>query len=162
MNFLPSISLARIAVYAAIVLAIFGAGAYAEHKRMQPKLDKVTNEYNQFKGGVAALGQAAKTAAAKKALEDLKAKERADENAKRNTDRNRTDIARVRDAADRARGSGVPAAPPGSACPAAWVCFDAAAYERATGERRAEVRRIADKGTQVEIDHNEAIDWANP
>lgn len=162
MNFLPGVSLARIAIYAAIVLGLIGFGARLEHNRMQKKLDKVTAEYNQFKGGVAALGAAAKTAAAKKALEDVKAKERADENRARIAADNRRAIDRMRADADRARGRGLPAAPAGSGCPAALVCYDRAALERADRERRDAIRKLADEGTAVEIDHREAVKWANP
>jgi hypothetical protein len=161
MNLLPGVSLVKIGIYAAIVAFIFGAGVSCEHKRIQPKLDKVTNEFNQFKGGVAALGRAAAERATAQARRDLLMKERADENAKAAADRNRTDIKRVRDAND-SRSRGLSAAPSGSKCPASQVCFDAGEFERANGERRAAVRRLADEGTQVEIDHNEAIKWANP
>ena len=162
MNLLPGLSLVKILVYLAIVAALVGLGARLEHNRMQKKLDKAVAEHNQFKGGVAALGEAAKTAAAVKALQDIKAKERADENTKRNLERSRSDIARLRADADRARGGRLPAAPAGSGCPAAWVCYDRAALERADRARRDSIRSAADRGTEVEINHREAVEWANP
>lgn len=161
MNFLPGVSLVKILVYAAIVLGLMAAGARLEHNRMQPKLDKVTAEYNQFKGGVAVLGRAATIAAEKQKLADIKAKERTDEQSKVAVASNRTAIKRVRDANDARRG-GLRAAPAGSECPAAWICFDAAAFERADGERRSAVRGLADEGTEVGIRLKMAIEWANP
>ncbi len=169
MNLLPGVSLVKIGIYAAIILGLVGFGARMEHNRMQPKLDKVTAEFNQFKGGVTALGRAAQLKAELQARKDLKAKELADENAKAAADRNRTDIGRMRADADRTRGSGLPGAPAGSKCPPAQICFDVGIFESADRarrdalrQRRETVRGIADQGTQVEIDHNEAIHWANP
>ena len=63
--------IARILVVLAIVAGLVGTGAYLEHGRMQKKVDAVQAAYDQFKGGVAALGKAAEIATAKKTLDDL-------------------------------------------------------------------------------------------
>ena len=161
----------RIAFLAAIVLGLMGAGAAIEHRRMAKKLDAMTalrdaavTQYNQFKGGVAALGREAAARNATIALADLKRKERADEEHARRTADDRRTIERLRaDAARRdSRGGSVSAAPAGSRCPEGQVCFDRAEYQRAIGEFDREARRLADEGTQVTTDLNAAITWSNP
>lgn len=159
---LPVIPWIRLATYAAIVLAIFGAGVYVEHGRMQKKLDKVTASFNQFKGGVAALGSDAVARNAKTALDDIKRKERADEeNDRRRADDQRT-IGRLRaDAAARdSRGGSAAPAPAASRCAEGQVCFDRAEYQRAIGEFDQAARRLADEGTQVTSDLETARTWA--
>lgn len=161
MNFLPGVSWVKILVYVGIVLALIGFGARMEHNRMQKKLDAVTNEYNQFKGGVAALGHAAEIAVAKQKLADIKAKERADEERKTRTARVGADVKRVRDANDAGSGR-VYTAPAGSGCPETQVCFDAGEFRAASGKRREGIRGLATEGAQIEIDLNVAREWANP
>lgn len=161
MNLFPAISLTRMLVTAGIILAIAGFGARLEHNRMQKKLDKAVAEHNQFKGGVAALGRAAEIEVAKRTLADMKAKERADEESKRRDAATRATIAGLRADADSARRGLLQARPANSECPEALVCFDADAFERANGERREAVRRLADEGTQVETDLDVAREWAN-
>lgn len=161
MNLLPGVPLVKIGIYVVLVAFVFGAGVSCEHGRMQKKLDKVTNEYNQFKGGVAALGEAAKKAAERQRLADIDAKRKADENHARTTAALRADVKRLRDTNDSRRGR-LPPAPAGSKCPEGQVCFDAAAFERAQRERRDAVRGLVDEGTQVSVDLDVAREWANP
>ncbi len=162
MNLLPGVSLLRIGVYAALIASIYGAGAYFEHNRMQKKLDAAVAQHNQFKGGVAALGHEAAARNAKIALNDIKRKERADEEHARRTAADRRTIGRLRaDAALRdSRGGSAAPAPAGSGCPAEQVCFDRAEYQRALGAFDSGARRLADEGTQVTTDLNTARDWA--
>ena len=141
-----------------VVLAIAGAGAYANGVRWEAKYDKLQASYDTFKGGVAALGEQAKAKAALQALADLKKQERADDENKRTVATLRADIKRVRLEADRARGGGVPAAPAGASRPD-LACFDRAAFESAYGELTAEVRGGADEGTEATVDLNTAKIW---
>ncbi len=160
-DLIPGFTVFKAVMFLAIVAAIFGAGAYSAYSFIWPKLEAERAAFNQFKGGVAAVGLAAQAAAAKQALADLKAKERADENSKLVADRNALDIARLRADADRASGRGLPAAPAGSVCPSTLVCYDRAALERADRDLAAGIRARADSGTKVEINHREAVKWAN-
>lgn len=122
------------------------------------RLDAVKAEYQQFKGGVAALGRAAEKQNALIALNDLKNKERADDENRRTHTADINTILRLRRAADSARGSYVPPAPAGAARPEI-ACFDRAALESALRGFVGEVRGFVDEGTQATIDLNTAKIW---
>lgn len=124
-------------------------------------LESVQTAYSEYRGGVKALGEAAAKRAALQALRDLQDKERADDEAKRNTDRFTADIGRLRQQLDNARRSTVPPAPTGSKCPDGQACFDRADLERALGKLLADVRGLADEGSKVVIDLDSAKRWAN-
>lgn len=141
-----------------VVLGIAGAGAYANGVRWESKYDKLQASYNTFKGGVAALGEAAKAKAAQQALHDLKNRERTDDENARTIATLRTDIARLRLERDSARGSYVPAAPTGAARPD-LACFDRAALESALRELVAEVRGFVDEGAEATLNLNTAKLW---
>ncbi len=161
MNLLPGVSLVKIAVYAAIALAIFGAGGAATYKVMKPQLDKVTAEYNQFKGGVAAAAEASRQAAVAQALRDHKRKERLDaENAARaDLDRNR--IAGLRRDADSAR-SGFLSAVAGEARSAAEAAQFRSKFERAYRTLVDRLRAVGDDGDAAVRDLDTAKEFANP
>ena len=123
------------------------------------RLDDLRAEYEQFKGGVEALGRAAKDAAAAKEAEDKKRKESADaENAKTVAALN-SRIAGLRKQLSTSGGSLSPS-PAGSRCPDGQTCFDRAEYQRADGDFVAEARGLADEGTAVTADLDTAKRWA--
>lgn len=158
-NLLPGVSLVKILVYLAIIAGIFGAGVYVEHGRMQKKLDKVTADFNQFKGGVAALGREAAARNAKTALNDIKRKERADEENARRTAALAAAVAKLRADADRTRGGFV------SALAAAARRADkaeefGAKFERAYRELVQEIRAVGDDGDKAVTDLDSAKEWA--
>ena len=141
-----------------VLAAVAGFAAYKMHQHDQIAYDKLMAEYNTFKGGVAALGEKAKTDAAKQALHDLKNKERADNENKRTTTANAVAIARLRRELDAARGSYVPPAPAGTEHPE-LACFDRDALGSAIRGLVAEVRRLVDEGTAAVTDLNTAKIW---
>lgn len=151
----------RMIGYAVLAASLFGAGAYWMHGRQQAKYEKLVAEYATFKGGVGALGNAAKIANEKRKLLDIKAKEYADEKAVRDLAAARSRIARMRADADRARGSGLPATPANSRCPEGLVCYEERAFERQRARHRDGVRQLLDEGTEVELKLEAAIEWAN-
>lgn len=156
----PYMAFIKAGAVALILLAAFSAGAVWNGNRWEAKYQKLESEYNQFKGGVAALGEAAKVENAKIALADLKAKERADEENKRQHTADIDTILRLRRAADSARGSFVPPAPAGTKCPDGQACFDGPELERALRGLVEEVRGLVDEGTSVATDLNTAKRWA--
>ena len=151
----------RLAGYATLAAGLFGAGAYWMHGRATVKFDRLNAEYNQFKGGVNALGTAAEQAAAKRKLLDIKAKEYADEDRIRKLAVAGRTIERLRRDADSARRSLLSAAPANSRCPEDQVCYDARAFERQRARHRDGVRRLLDEGTEVGIELDNAREWAN-
>lgn len=160
MNLLPGMSLLKIGIYAAIILGLIGTGVYFEHGRMQKKLDAEVAKYNQFVGGVAALGVAAERTAALADATNARNKERADEENRKRTAAVNATIRSLRAARDDARRRLLSAAPAGSKCPDGQACFDGADFERAYGKLVGELRAIADEGTQVTTDLNTAKRWA--
>lgn len=142
-----------------VVLAIAGAGAYANGVRWEAKYDKLQASFDTFKGGVAALGEQAKKDAADKAANDVKLKARTDDENKRTVADLRATVARLRLEADRARGSFVPPASTGASRPD-LACFDRAALESAIRELVTEVRRLVDEGSQATLDLNAAKLWS--
>lgn len=159
MNLLPGVSLVKIGVYVAIVASIFGAGVYVEHSRMQKKLDAEKAAFNQFKGGVAALGHEAAARNALIALNDLKRKERADEENARRTAALAATVRGLRADADRTRGGFV------SALAAAARRADkaeefGAKFERAYRVLVQEIRAVGDDGDAAVVDLDSSKDWA--
>jgi hypothetical protein len=144
----------------ALVASVFLAGWWVNGWRWETKYQKLDAQYQSFGAGVAKLGEQAKAKNALIALDQLKAKERADEQNRRITAGLRADIKRLRD--DRARsGSGVvPAAPAGSVRPD-LACFGRTELERAYGELVTEVRGLADEGTAATVDLDTTKKWAD-
>ena len=125
------------------------------------RLDALQTEYDAFKGGVEALGKAAKVEADRKAKEDRTKKEQADaENAKTVADLNAR-IAGLRKQLSTSGGSMSPA-PAGSRCPDGQTCFDRAEYQRADGVFVAGARSLSDEGAAVTADLDTAKRWARP
>ena len=122
------------AIAAGVVIVALGIAVKVQTSR----LDAVKAEYAQFKGGIEALGKAAELAAKAKEAADKENKEKADaQNAK-----TKADLAGVyaayRSLRDqRARGSLLPEAAPGSASPDR-ITFDRAGFDSAlSGFERA-------------------------
>ena len=144
----------------ALVASVFFAGWWVNGWRWESKYQKLDAQYQSFSQGVARLGEQAKAKNALQALNDLKAKERADEQNRMDHARDAAIIARMRYDTDSARGSIVPPAPAGSKCPEGQACFDAAELERAERTRREAVRGLVDEGTAIATDLNTAKKWA--
>lgn len=149
-----------IAAWAAIAAGVVILALGTALKVQTSRLETVKQEYATFKGGVAALGEQAKAAAAKQALHDLKNRERTDDENARRIAAFRTAIAQLRDERDRARSSIVPPNPAGSKCPDGQACFDRAELERALRAFRAGSRGLTDEGSEVTIDLDSAKAWA--
>ena len=154
--------LLKLLPYAIAAVIGFGTGWQVNGWRWESNYQRLEAEYNKFKGGVAALGEQAKTKNAIQALNDLKLKERTDEQNRIDRAADRAAITRLRDDADRARRSPLPPAPAGSSRPDLLV-LDRAEFERAHGEAlsrlRDGARRLADEGTAATIDLNTGKMW---
>jgi len=142
------------ALGAALVIGVLGLWGYVEKQRYEA----LKAEYEQFKGGVEALGLAAKKAAAEKEAADKLRKEQADAENKRSTDALLADIKRLRD--QRSRSSIVPAKPPASKCPDGQACFERAQLELALRDYRSAIRGLVDEGSAVTVDLDSARKWA--
>lgn len=142
----------------AVLATAFGAGWKINGDRWEVKYTALNSKFEQFKGGVAALGHAAEARSAIQALNDLKSKERNDEEHTRVTAAMRADIKRVRHDADSARGSFVPSAPAGAARPD-LACFDRGEFESALRDFVADIRGQADEGTAATVDLDLAKVW---
>ena len=149
--------------YAIAAAVGFGGGWTVNGWRWSAKYKTLETQYIKFKGGVAAIGEQAKTRNAIQALNDLKAKEYEDENNRAVHAADRVAIKQLRDDRDRARRSPVPPAPAGSSRPDLLV-LDRAEFERAHGEAlgrlREGARGLADEGTAATIDLDTAKKWA--
>ena len=167
---LPAVAigpLLRLAGYALLVAGLFGAGAYWEHGRMQKKLDAKTAEFNQFKGGVIALGEDAKRRAALTEATHARNKERADEENRNRTAAVAAATRRLRLERDDARGRLLSEAGRTPGCPDGKACFDRAelgAAFRVRGEGleryRAAVLDLAREGAESTIALDAAKGWA--
>lgn len=123
----------RVFAIAAALAAAAAGGAYQMHKHDQVKYDAMKAEYDTFKGGVAALGEAAEKDKQRVEAANAANKKRADDElakAKR-------DLAGLYDAygrlRDRPRGSVLPTATPGANDPDR-TCFSRAALDRGLAE----------------------------
>ena len=140
----------------------FSGGWMVNGWRWDAKYTKLDAEYQKFKGGVAALGEQAKARNAVQALNDLKAKEYADEQNRMDRSRAAVTIDRLRRDADSSHRSPLPSAPAGSSRPD-LLCLDRAEFERAHGEAlnrlREGARGLADEGTAATINLDTAKRW---
>lgn len=159
MSFLPGISLIRIAIYATIVLGLIGMGVYWEHSRMQKKLDAKVAEFNQFKGGVDALGREARKEALEKDLWNKILKEKTDEESRSRIAALKRDTDRLRADADRAR-EGFVSRLTAAARRANKAEEFRSEFERAYRELVQEVRAVGDDGVACMIDLDAAKGWA--
>ena len=148
---IPLIGYAALA--AALVMGLTGLWAYVEKQRYEA----LKQEYEQFKGGVEALGQAAKKKADQDAAADKARQEKTDADHKRIHDADAATIARLR--ARHPSSSFVPPAPAASSRPE-LACFDRADYSRADGVFTEGARRLADEGAAATLDLNSAKAWA--
>lgn len=153
-DFLP-----RILLYAAIAAALAGAGAVGASKYYGSRLKALQAEYDQFKGGVEALGRAAEKRKAEIELSNKLSKEKADRENKDAASRLLADVKRLRDERDRARGSIVPSAPADSRSPD-LACFARTELESAIGELVGQLRGISQEGDQTALSLKVAREWA--
>ena len=137
----------------------FGGGWWVNGNRLEVKIQALDAQFMQFKTATAQQGAAAQTKNALIALKDLRDKERADDENRRIADSLRADVGRLRDAADRARGSFVPAAPAGAGRPE-LACFDRAGLESALRDLVAEIRGLVDEGAAAALALDTAKRWA--
>jgi hypothetical protein len=142
------------ALGAALAIGLLGLWGYVEKQRY----DALRHEYDAFKGGVEALGLAAKKAAAEKEAQDKLRKEQADAENKRSTDALLADISRLR--AQRAGRSIVPPSPGASKCPDGQACFERAELERSLRDYRSSIRGLVDEGSAVTVDLDTVRRWA--
>lgn len=150
----------RLAGYALLAAGIFGAGVYAEHGRMQKKLDAKTSEFDQFKGGVAAIGAEAARRTALTDATNHRNKERTDEENRKRAAALTAATARLRHERDDARSRVLSEAGRTPGCPDGQVCLDRAEFGRAYGELLRGVRAVVDEGDKVRVDLESARDWA--
>ena len=150
--------------WAAIAAGVVIVGLGIAVKVQTSRLDAVKAEYAQFKGGVQAIGEAAKIATAAREAADKDKKERADaENlrAKRDLAGVYSAYRSLRD--QRARGSVLPEAAPGSTG-AATACFDRSALDRGMADADGVLQQGAEKillrGDAAIVDLNTAKSWA--
>lgn len=157
----PYTTLIKVGMIVLVLGTVFGLGAKWNGDRWERKYTILQTEYQQFKGGVAALGEAAKAKAAKENLDNLRAKERADALHDQTLADMRGVIARMRVAATKRNpgGNTLPAAPAGASRPD-LATFDRAELESAFRRLLGEVRGLVDEGSQATIDLNTAKQWA--
>ena len=146
-----------IAAYAALgaALVILGLGAWGWVEKS--RYEALKADYDQFRGGVKALGLAAKKTAAEKEAADLKRKEQADAEHEAAVGALNARIASLR--ARRAGAGSLPAAP---ACPggAAGAAEFRAEYQRAYGALITELRGLGDECAKAIVDLDAAKRWA--
>ena len=149
----------RLAGYALLVAGIFGAGVYAEHGRMQKKLEAKTAEFERFKGAVAAIGAEAARRTALTDATNHRNKERTDEENRKRADTERRAIRRLRADADSARRSFT--AQVGALTRRAETAEKFGAnFDRAYRPLVDELRAIGDGGSAAVRNLDSAKDWA--
>ena len=137
-----------------VLILALAAALFVQTKRVAT----LKREFAEFRGGVAAVGAAAKRKAADDTLADKLKKESADAENLRLRTALAGAVKLLRD--ERARRGGLPAAPAGSSRPD-LACFDRSEFERAYGAFVEDVRRVADEGAAATLDLNTAKDWAS-
>ena len=125
-------------------------------KVQSKRLELAQRELQVFTQEVKAKGLAAQKAADKKAKEDKAKKDAIDKKHKTELASFRARIKRLR---AHSSGDGVPAVPASTSRPD-LICFDRADYKRAYGEFRAEIRGLADEGTENTVALDSAKEWA--
>jgi len=141
------------ALGAALVIGVLGLWGYVEKSR----LDALRQEYAQFKGGVEALGLAAKKAAAEKEAQDIKRKADTDALHQAAVDALNADIRRLR--SNRPASGGLSKAPAASSRPD-LACFDRPLLAGALRALDGDFQTIAGEGAAATIDLNSAKAWA--
>lgn len=160
----PYALIARIACYAALVLAIAAGGAWAMHhwdagELADQKLAtaKVQADFDKFKADTAKAGEVAQAKAIDQAKADKLAKDQADAQHTRTVAALNLTINGLRN--QHPSSSFVPAAPAGASRPD-LICFDRAAYIAADGDFTAGARGLADEGAAATVDLDTAKGWA--
>jgi len=131
-----------------VSLGAFGYVAHCQH---------VKKDRETFIAKLESQAAQQKEAAEKKADEDRKAKETADENTQNQLDSLHRTIKRLRD--ERARAGSVPAAPASSSRPD-LACFDRTLFSGAVGNLEAGVEGLVAEGAENTIALNNARRWA--
>ena len=159
----PYALIARWVALAAFVAAIAGFGAYKMHQHDQKKYDALKGEYDTFKGGIVALGAAAKIVKEQTVARLTKAKTDADKTLAAALNSNASNLARLRKQRDDARGRVLPNIATDSRRTDLY-CADRAILEQGMGDALRLVREggrgLADKGTENTLRLSTAIDWA--
>ena len=141
-------------------VALIAVGIYA--KVQSVRVQQIQAEYAQFRADVESEAAKAQVRNARREVEYLEKRGRADAENKRTTDLLRVTLKRMRDA--NASSSRLPEAPATSARPD-LACFDRAEYQREDGaafERlQAGARSLADEGTASTVDLDSAKKWAS-
>ena len=149
----------RLVIAGAIGAAV---GAGAAWRIQAGRLDTLRAEYEQFRGGVAALGDQAKAKAAQIEAENALKKGKADaENAK--TRRNLDDVyAAYRKLRDSRAGSGIGLVPPSApgAASTASATFDRTSLDRGLSDFDRGVTALLERGDQAIADMNSTRAWA--
>lgn len=143
-----------------LAISVAGNGLLAKlYVGSEKRVAAVTQAFASFKAQVKVEGdEAQKKADAQKMFDKLK-KDTADAENVATVARLTTDIAKLRNDRDSARGGFVPPAPSGSKRPD-LSCYDRAALESSLGGFIAEVRGLADEGTAATVNLDTARRWA--
>lgn len=146
-----------VAGYAAIgaAVAILGLGALVAVQKS--RYEALKAEYEQFKGGVQALGLAAKKAAEAKEAADRRNKEETDALHQAAVDSLNADIRRLHSDSSRGRRLSLPTPATASA---AGTCFDAPGFASAIRSLDDGILGIAEVGAKAVVDLDAAKRWA--
>ena len=137
-------------------LTVLGLGLAL--KFQTARLESCKAEYQSFVSQTKALGDIANKKAREQEKADKLKKEKADESIRKLRSDNAGLVKRLRDA--RSSSGKLPPAPTASRRPD-LACFDRETFERAYGELVAEVRGLADEGTESALSLDTAKRWAS-
>jgi hypothetical protein len=146
-----------LAAYGAIAALLLIGGLAAWGAFEKSRYDTLKQEYEQFKGGLKALGEAAKKAAAEREAQDKANKEKADALHQAAVDQLNADIRRLRDSRSRGGGLSSPAPAPGSV---AGTCFDPALLAGALRRLDEGSLGLVAEGAKAVTDLDGAKTWA--
>jgi len=141
------------ALGALLVVGALSGACYVQTSR----LASLRAEYEVFKGGVEALGRAAKKAAAEKEVDDKLRKEQADALHRDAVDALNSDIRRLR--GDSARSRRLPL-PSTITAGTSRTCFDPAGFTAAIRSLDDGILGIAEVGAKAVVDLDAAKNWA--
>lgn len=141
-----------IALGSLAVITLVSGYAYIQTKR----LEACKTEFQVFKSEVERLGNEAKVKAEFTNKQNLKLKEKADEELRKLRISN-AEFKRLRDSSS---SRGLPQAPSDSRKPD-LACFDRPSIESAYGELVKGLRGLADEGTENTLRLKSAVEWAN-
>ena len=156
-DFLP-----RILLMAAIAAALAGAGAVGASKYYGPRLKALQAEYDQFKGGVEALGRAASLRAKEIDEANKKRKVSADDENRRSTDSLKRTIDGLRDErAKRDTAGGFVSQPAPGSLGLKLACYDSAKLDDALRRLDRGIQGLVAEGDQRTVDLNSVRKWAS-